>query len=593
MSRPNPLAGSETLAALAAYKSGFFNIGLFSAVINLLMLAPALYMLQVYDRVLASGNQMTLLMLTLMIVGLFGLMGALEWVRSQVVIRLGTQMDMRLNQRVYDAAFEAQLKGSPQAAGQALNDLTALRQFATGNALFAFFDAPWFPVYLLVIFMFHPWLGLLALGGALLLVALAWINQHICQAPLAEASQLSIGTSQQATANLRNADAIEAMGMLAALRERWFGGHQAFLAQQNLASEKTALISAWSKGVRLALQSLVLGLGALLAVQGEITPGMMIAGSILMGRVLSPIDQLIAVWKQWSSARLAYGRLSEMLQANPPRPAHMSLPTPKGELSVEQLSACAPGSRRPALANLGFTLPAGQVLGVIGPSGCGKSTLARLLVGAWTPLAGKVRLDGAELSQWDRQQLGPHIGYLPQDIQLFAGSIAENIARFGEVNADQVLAAAQMAGVHQLILQLPQGYDTRLGEGGAGLSGGQKQRIALARALYGLPALIVLDEPNANLDEAGEQALLQAIAQLKQQRRTLVLITHKPNVLSLTDQLMILREGQLQAFGPTTRVLEGMHKPKAAPVAPASTPAASMNVSYRLGVAATGEGKKA
>jgi len=593
MSRPNPLAGSETLAALAAYKSGFFNIGLFSAVINLLMLAPALYMLQVYDRVLASGNQMTLLMLTLMIVGLFGLMGALEWVRSQVVIRLGTQMDMRLNQRVYDAAFEAQLKGSPQAAGQALNDLTALRQFATGNALFAFFDAPWFPLYLLVIFMFHPWLGLLALGGALLLVALAWINQHICQAPLAEASQLSIGTSQQATANLRNADAIEAMGMLAALRERWFGGHQAFLAQQNLASEKTALISAWSKGVRLALQSLVLGLGALLAVQGEITPGMMIAGSILMGRVLSPIDQLIAVWKQWSSARLAYARLSEMLQANPPRPARMSLPTPKGELSVEQLSACAPGSRRPALANLGFTLPAGQVLGVIGPSGCGKSTLARLLVGAWTPLAGKVRLDGAELSQWDRQQLGPHIGYLPQDIQLFAGSIAENIARFGEVNADQVLAAAQMAGVHQLILQLPQGYDTRLGEGGAGLSGGQKQRIALARTLYGLPALIVLDEPNANLDEAGEQALLQAIAQLKQQRRTLVLITHKPNVLSLTDQLMILREGQLQAFGPTTRVLESMHKPKAAPVAPTSTPAASMNVSYRLGVAATGEGKKA
>jgi ATP-binding cassette subfamily C exporter for protease/lipase len=595
MSRSNPLAGSETLAALAAYKSGFFNIGLFSAVINLLMLAPALYMLQVYDRVLASGNQMTLLMLTLMIVGLFGLMGALEWVRSQVVIRLGTQMDMRLNQRVYDAAFEAQLKGSPQAAGQALNDLMALRQFATGNALFAFFDAPWFPVYLLVIFMFHPWLGLLALGGALLLVALAWINQHICQAPLAEASQLSISTSQQATANLRNADAIEAMGMLAALRARWFAGHQAFLAQQNLASEKTALISAWSKGVRLALQSLVLGLGALLAVQGEITPGMMIAASILMGRVLSPIDQLIAVWKQWSSARLAYARLSQMLLANPPRPARMSLPTPKGELSVEQLSACAPGSRRPALANLGFSLPAGQVLGVIGPSGCGKSTLARLLVGAWTPLAGKVRLDGAELSQWDRQQLGPHIGYLPQDIQLFAGSIAENIARFGEVNSDQVLAAAQMAGVHQLILQLPQGYDTRLGEGGAGLSGGQKQRIGLARALYGLPALIVLDEPNANLDEAGEQALLQAIAQLKQQRRTLVLIIHKPNVLSLTDQLMILREGQLQAFGPTTRVLETMHKPKvaAAPVTPTSTPAASMNVSYRLGVAATGEGKKA
>ncbi|WP_010174868.1 type I secretion system permease/ATPase [Pseudomonas sp. PAMC 25886] len=577
-------AGNETLAALTAYKSGFLNIGLFSAVINLLMLAPALYMLQVYDRVLASGNPMTLLMLTLMILGLFGLMGALEWVRSQVVIRLGTQMDMRLNQRVYDAAFEAQLKGSTQAAGQALSDLTTLRQFATGQALFAFFDAPWFPVYLLVIFLFHPWLGVLALAGALMLMALAWANQHICQAPLTQANQLSISASQQATANLRNAEAIEAMGMLATLRARWFAQHQAFLAAQNLASEKTAAISAWSKGVRLALQSLVLGLGALLAVQGAITPGMMIAGSILMGRVLSPIDQLIGVWKQWSSARLAYERLTLMLAANPARTERMSLPVPSGQLTVEQVSACAPGSRRPALANLGFSLPAGDVLGVIGPSGCGKSTLARLLVGAWTPMAGKVRLDGADLAQWDKQQLGPHIGYLPQDIQLFAGSIADNIARFDSVDSDKVLAAAQMAGVHQLILQLPQGYDTPLGEGGAGLSGGQKQRVALARALYGLPALIVLDEPNSNLDEAGEQALLHAITLLKAQRRTLVLITHKTPVLALTDQLLILRDGQLQAFGPTARVLEATQKPAAAPPKPVS----AMSMSYRLG-----EGKKA
>ncbi|PMU22155.1 MULTISPECIES: type I secretion system permease/ATPase [unclassified Pseudomonas] len=577
-------AGNETLAALTAYKSGFLNIGLFSAVINLLMLAPALYMLQVYDRVLASGNSMTLLMLTLMILGLFGLMGALEWVRSQVVIRLGTQMDMRLNQRVYDAAFEAQLKGGTQPAGQALSDLTTLRQFATGQALFAFFDAPWFPVYLLVIFLFHPWLGVLALAGALMLMALAWANQHICQAPLTQANQLSISASQQATANLRNAEAIEAMGMLATLRARWFAQHQAFLAAQNLASEKTAAISAWSKGVRLALQSLVLGLGALLAVQGAITPGMMIAGSILMGRVLSPIDQLIGVWKQWSSARLAYDRLTLMLAANPARTERMSLPAPSGQLTVEQVSACAPGSRRPALANLGFSLPAGDVLGVIGPSGCGKSTLARLLVGAWAPLAGKVRLDGADLAQWDKQQLGPHIGYLPQDIQLFAGSIADNIARFDTVDSDKVLAAAQMAGVHQLILQLPQGYDTQLGEGGAGLSGGQKQRVALARALYGVPALIVLDEPNSNLDEAGEQALLHAITLLKAQRRTLVLITHKTPVLALTDQLLILRDGQLQAFGPTARVLEATQKPAAAPPKPVS----AMSMSYRLG-----EGKKA
>ncbi|QXI29313.1 type I secretion system permease/ATPase [Pseudomonas vanderleydeniana] len=580
MTRPGATGADEMLAALTAYKGAFLNIGLFSAVINLLMLAPALYMLQVYDRVLASGNQMTLLMLTLMILGLFGLMGALEWVRSQVVIRLGTRMDMGLNQRVYDAAFETQLSDGKPVAGQALNDLTALRQFATGNALFAFFDAPWFPVYLLVIFLFHPWLGLFALAGAAILVALAWLNHRACHAPLGLASQLSISASQQASAHLRNAEAIEAMGMLGTLRQRWFGEHQAFLAQQNLASERASAVGAWSKGVRLALQSLVLGLGAWLAVDGQITPGMMIAGSILMGRVLSPIDQLIAVWKQWSSARLAYQRLSELLVSHPARPARMSLPVPKGALLVEQLSACAPGSRRPALANLGFSLAAGSVLGVIGPSGCGKSTLARLLLGIWAPLAGKVRLDGADLTQWDRQQLGPHIGYLPQDIQLFAGSIAENIARFESVDAEAVLAAAQMAGVHELILQLPQGYDTRLGEGGAGLSGGQKQRIALARALYRLPALIVLDEPNSNLDEAGEQALLQAISQLKVHQRTLILITHKPNVLSLTDQLLILREGQLQAFGPTARVLEASRPQK--PAAPAK-PMAAVNMSYRLG----------
>ena len=576
MTRPK---ANEMLAALTAYKRAFFNIGLFSAVINLLMLAPALYMLQVYDRVLASGNQMTLLMLTLMILGLFGLMGALEWVRSQVVIRLGTQMDMRLNQRVYDAAFEAQLRTGSPAAAQALNDLTSLRQFATGNALFAFFDAPWFPVYLFVIFMFSPWLGLLALGGAVLLMLLAWVNQHVSQAPLKAASELSVQATQQASAHLRNAEAIEAMGMLDTLRGRWLAQHTAFLAQQNLASEKTATVTAWSKGVRLALQSLVLGLGALLAVQGQITAGMMIAGSILMGRVLSPIDQLIGVWKQWSSARLAYQRLEALLYSYPARAQRMALPAPRGELAVEQLSASAPGTRRATLANLSFTLPAGQVLGVIGPSGCGKSTLARLLIGVWQPLAGKVRLDGAELSQWDKHQLGPHLGYLPQDIQLFAGTIAQNIARFAEVDADKVLAAAQLAGVHQLILQLPEGYETRLGEGGAGLSGGQKQRIGLARALYGLPAVIVLDEPNSNLDEAGEQALLQAIAQLKQHKRTLILITHKPNVLTLTDQLLILREGQLQAFGPTAKVL-------GAPVAakPAA-PKTAMNVSYRLGTA--------
>lgn len=580
MTPTNSSKSNEILAALSTYKSAFWSVGIFSAVINLLMLAPALYMLQVYDRVLASSNQMTLAMLTLIVIGLFAFMGVLEWVRSHVVIRLGTQMDMRLNQRVYTAAFETNLKSGNLAAGQALSDLTSLRQFATGNSLFAFFDAPWFPVYLLVIFLFHPWLGALALAGAVVLTLLAWLNQRMSSAPLAEAGRISIRANQQATANLRNAEAIEAMGMLANLRQRWLGEHKAFLYQQNLASEKSAVISAWSKSVRLALQSLMLGLGALLAVAGEITPGMMIAGSILVGRVLSPLDQLIAVWRQWTSARLAYERLGKLLQNNPARGDAMVLPAPSGALQVERITACAPGTRNPVLSNVGFALNAGEVLGVLGPSGSGKSSLARLLVAAQPLLAGKIRLDGADLHQWDKAELGPHLGYLPQDVQLFAGSIAENIARFAEVDAEQVVAAARMAGVHELVLQLPQGYDTLLGEGGAGLSGGQKQRIGLARALYGLPALIVLDEPNSNLDELGEKALLAAIEQLKQHQRTLVLITHKPALLAGADKLLILRGGQMQAFGPAAKVMQELQAAARPQVAPALKVAPSISMSY-------------
>ncbi|WP_285143038.1 type I secretion system permease/ATPase, partial [Serratia ureilytica] len=443
----NAVRRGEVMSVLAAYRRGFWGIALFTAVINLLMLAPALYMLQVYDRVLPSGNRMTLAMLTLMVVGLYLFMGLLEWVRSQVVIRLGAQMDMRLNQRVYDAAFETNLKTGNPLAGQALNDLTNLRQFATGNALFAFFDAPWFPVYLLVVFLLHPWLGALASAGVIVLVLLAWLNQRVSQAPLAEAGRVALSATQQANGNLRNAEAIAAMGMLTDLRLRWLRQHQQFLLLQNRASEKIAAVTAWSKTVRLALQSLMLGCGALLAVSGDITPGMMIAGSILIGRVLGPIDQLIGAWKQWSSARQSLHRLEVMLAANPPQTASLPLPAPNGTLTVNQLSASAPGGSAPVLHGVSFRLEAGEVLGVIGASGSGKTLLMRQLVGALTPLSGDVRLDGADLRQWDKQQLGPHIGYLPQDIQLFAGTLTENIARFGQVDAEKVVAAAALAGV--------------------------------------------------------------------------------------------------------------------------------------------------
>ena len=579
-----PVSGNEVRQALKACRAGFANVGVFTAVINLLMLAPALYMLQVYDRVLSSGNEMTLLMLSLMIVGLFGFMGLLEWVRSLVVIRLGTRMDLRLNPRVFQAAYEASLAGSKGAAGQVLADLTSLRQFATGQALFAFFDAPWFPVYLGVMFLFSPWLGLMALVGAVLLTVLAWLNERLTREPFAEAGRLSQQASLQAGSNLRNAEAMEAMGMLDAVRQRWTTLHHGFLGLQNHGSERAAVIAALSRTLRMTLQSLVLGLGAWLALEKQVSPGMMVAGSILMGRVLAPIDQLIAVWRQWGSARQAYVRLNELLQAQPARPEAMPLPAPTGRLAVEQVVAMLPGTRKPCLSNLGFALDAGDSLGIIGASGSGKSTLARLLVGAAKPFDGKVRLDGADLQQWDKVALGQHIGYLPQDVQLFAGSIADNIARLGEVDAEAVVAAAQLAGVHDMILKFPAGYDTLLGEGGSGLSGGQRQRIGLARALYRLPALIVLDEPDSNLDEAGEQALLAAIAKVREQRRTLILITHKPALLAGLEKLLVLQNGQLQAFGPTARVLQDLQRnarpaavPTAAPTALRSPTTVSMS----------------
>ncbi len=582
MSNNNIKMRDELLQVISAHKSNFVTIGIFSAVINLLMLTPAIYMLQVYDRVLGSSNEWTLLMLTLIVLGLYLLMGALEWIRSHVLIQIGTRFDMQLNQRIYNAAYANNLQSSVMPAGQVLNDLTTLRQFATGNAIFAIFDIPWFPVYLLIIFLFHPLLGLLALAGALVLMFIAWLSQYRSKTALALAGKLANKATQQASNQLRNAETIEAMGMLANIRQRWLLQHYGFLVQQNKGSEIVALFSAYAKYIRMALQSLVLGLGALLVIDGSMTSGMMIAGSILMGRVLLPIDQLIGAWKQWSPAKQAYDRLNLLLSTYPEPKVGMELPPPKGMLTIEQIVAAPPNITKPTLHTLNFTMNAGETLGIIGASGSGKSTLARLLVGIWQPLAGKIRLDGANLKQWDRGYLGNYIGYLPQDIQLFAGTISENICRFANVDASAVVEAAEMAGVHELILNLPQGYDTLLGDGGAGLSGGQRQRIALARALYRQPTLIVLDEPNANLDEAGDQALLEAIKRIKAAHKTLVLITHRSNVLSLTDKLLVLAEGQLKAYGNTLDVLKQLNADKKPTEAAVNKP----KVSYAMGFSA-------
>lgn len=551
----------EIDSILLGFRHAFLRVGAFSFVINMLMLMPAIYMLQVYDRVLVSRNSATLAMLTVIILVMFVLMSILEHVRSGILVRLGNQLDVALSGRVFTAAFERNLQRQGGNPAQALSDLTAMRQFLTGSGIFAFFDTPWTPIFIIVASLLHPLIGLFCLVGGLILLSLAWLNEIMTRKPLAEANTHFIAAGQYANNNLRNAEVVAAMGMLGNLRQRWQVRQQKFLALQSLASERAARISAVSRFMRITLQSLVLGLGAWLALDDTITGGAMIAGSILMGRALAPVDQVIAVWKQWIIARAAYFRLNEMLSAFPAGEERLALPAPRGEVTIENVTAAPPGSKQAVLKNLAIRISQGDVVGVMGASAAGKSSLARLLVGVWRPQVGNVRLDGADVASWDKEQLGPYIGYLPQDVELFEGTIAENISRFGELDSDAIVAAAQMAGVHEMILRLPQGYDTTIGIDGNTLSGGQKQRIGLARALYGTPALVVLDEPNSNLDETGEAALARAISQLKALGRTVIVITHRPGTLSVVDKILILRDGTLAAYGPRDDVLAALRQP--------------------------------
>ena len=558
MSRPPRQAGqrSEILEVLGRYKQVFWTVGGFSGVINLLYLAPSLYMMQVYDRVLNSRNETTLIMLSLITLGAFAVMAWIEQIRSQVLVRVGNQVDDELSARVFTAAFERNLRGRTGAAGAAMNDLTQVRQFV--NGLFAFFDMPWTPIYILVVYLFHPVLGIFVLFGAVVSFLLAWLNERSTKQGLAEANQAAMMGSAFATTNLRNAEVIEAMGMLPALRARWKAMQDRLLQKQSEASDRAGLVSAAIKFWRLTMQSAVLGIGALLVLENLASPGVMIAASILAGRALAPVDLAIASWKQFSSARTSYQRLSQLLEDFPARTQGMSLPRPKGLLTVEQVIASPPGAQAPVLRGVQFAVKPGEVLVIVGASG--KSTLARLMVGVWLAQAGKVRLDGADIFLWNKDELGPWIGYLPQDIELFEGTIAENIARFGEIDSELVIEAASRAGMHDMILRFPKGYDTPIGESGSALSGGQRQRIALARALYGDPALIVLDEPNSNLDDAGEQALVRAVMQAKSEGRTVILITHRTSIVGIADNLMVLREGAVHMHGPRQQVLQALQE---------------------------------
>ena len=572
-----PRTRSELADVLFRLRRSFYALAAFSGVINVMMLTPAIYMLQVYDRALVSRNVTTLGMLTLLVVGLFLLMSALEMTRTRVLIRVGNCLDMDLNRRIFSAAFERNLSRAGGNPAQALQDLAQVRQFLTGNGLFAFFDAPWTPIYLVVCYLIHPWLGLVTMIGSLILVGLAYLTEKATQKPLAEANQAAMTSASYANNNLRNAEVIEAMGMLPSIGKRWYQGHLRILQMQTLASDRAALISSTGRFVRITLQSLILGTGALLAIEGKITPGMMIACSILTGRALGPVEQVIASWKQLLGCRLAWGRLNDLLQDYPQRPPSMSLQRPMGMLAVENVIAGAPGTTTSIVRGVSFSLVPGESLGIIGPSASGKSTLARLLVGVWPAQAGKVRLDGADIFTWNKAELGPWLGYLPQDVELFEGTIAENIARFAEVDSDAVIRAARSSGVHDMILHFPQGYDTRLAADGTPLSGGHKQRIALARALYGEPNLVVLDEPNANLDDVGEKALVDALAELKARGATVILISHRPNVLCAVDKILMLRDGAVHMLGSRDEVFAALRKAAVIPAAGAA-PLASVKV---------------
>ena len=534
----------------------------FSTLISLLALMPTVYMLEVYDRVVNSRSSMTLLMLTVLIVLAYAVMELLEKIRGALMRAAGVQVDEALSKRVYDAMFLGFLKRQVGGSTQMLNDLKLVREFLANPALMALFEAPVALVALALIFAISPVLGWASVLGAIAQIGVAYMNERATRKPLNEANRSAVGAQQFAEASLRNAHVMESMGMLDAVHARWQKRQQEFVAYQATASEGAGLWTAMSKAVQQVMSSLLLGLGAWLMLHNMLNGGasMMIIGSVLGGRVLAPLSQLVAQWNSVVTVRAAWSRLENLLANVPVKPESMPLPAPKGMLTVEGLMAGAPGQQVPIVRGVQFALSPGEVLAVVGPSASGKTTLARLLVGLWPAMSGKVRLDGADVFTWEKTELGPYLGYLPQGVELLDGTLAENIARFGEVDMAQVEAAARLVGVHELIMSLPQGYNSPVGRDGAMLSGGQRQRVGLARALYGKPVFVVLDEPNSSLDEAGDAALASAIATLKQLGTTFVVMTHRTSVLGVADKMLIMREGAQQAFGPRDEVLAALQQ---------------------------------
>jgi len=562
MKSPN---SSELTEAVAALRPFFKRALWFSLVGALLVLAPTGYMLEVYDRVVNSRNYLTLAMLLILVLAAYALMETLEWARSQLMHAAGLELDRTLGDRLFRAMFTANLRRMPGGTAQVMTDFRTIRDFLGSPAVMALMEGPVAFVFLILIFAISPVLGWMAVAGAIVQTVVAWFNEKSTQPPLVAANRSSIAAQRYADGVLRNAQVIESMGMQRDIHSRWIEKQREVLKLQGQASDSAGGFQAATKFLQMAIGSGLMGLAALLLLRNELNggSGMLIVASILGGRVLAPLVAIVSQWRSVIGARDAWARLDQLLTAVPARPEAMALPPPRGMLMVEHVIAGAPGIPAPILKGVAFGLKPGEVLAVIGPSASGKTTLARLLVGLWPATSGKVRLDGVDVFSWDKQELGPNIGYLPQDVELFDGTIAENIARFGGHEPAKVHTAAQAVGLHEYIMSLPQGYDSPVGRDGAMLSGGQRQRVGLARALYGDPVFVVLDEPNSSLDDAGDAALAGAIAQLKASGTTFVVMTHRTSVLAVVDKLLVLRDGQVQGFGPRDEVLAAMKKAQA------------------------------
>ena len=568
-SQPNaPRTGLP--GVLWSFRREFMVVGVFSMVVNLLMLTPTLYMLQVFDRVMLSQSLTTLTVLSLLTLFLFGVMAFAEWARSILLVRTGVRLDQALSQRVFKASFLSYLNPADTAPAKAFTDLTVLRQFMTGNGVFAFFDMPWIPIYLGVLFLLHPWLGVVAILFALVQGGIALFGHRVSKQAQLQAGQAQSQAQNFLQSKLRNVEVLSAMGMLGNLYERWLVKQRQALTLSGQAQQHSGKVSAISKFVRYTQQSMSLGVGAWLVIRGELSPGAMIAANVMMTRALAPIDLLVATWPQFLNSKEAFERLRDLLAFEHSGREKTMTQAPLGQLDIKDLVVRVPGREKPVLGGINLAALPGTVTVVLGPSGSGKSTLARSLLGIWPVHEGQILLDGEPIGQWTRESLGAHLGYLPQDIELFDGTIAENIARIGQVDSEKVIEAAQAAGLHQMILRFPQGYDTRVGAGGGFLSGGQRQRIGLARALYGNPMLVVLDEPNANLDDEGENALMQSVQLLRSQGRTVLLISHRPGVIQVADRLVILQDGLVVANGPRDAVLAALQQQKQVGAAAAS-----------------------